>query len=174
MHQASRPERWLRTRCDARRDWNLLTKLPIGLTYEIRDVAYWNMSGEPQTPDIPLWRKALFMPGAIQMSHLSGLIQAFDFWRLMPAPELVGTGSASTHPFDAAATTKEKDLVVLYLAESRLVELGLADVPPSFRAVWYNPRTGETTKAGAVVGTDSCRFSAPGPGDWVLVLKGTQ
>ncbi len=154
--------------------WNLLTKLPIGLGYETRDIAGWNLATEPQNPDVPLWRWSLFTSASRQMSFLSQLMQTIDFWRLAPTPQILGTRTetGAKQTSDLAASTKNKDLVVVYLAESRMLELSLLDVPRSFRAVWFNPRTGETTRAGAATNAKTCRFSPPEAGDWVLVLKG--
>ncbi len=154
--------------------WNLLSKLPVGLSYEARDIARWNMATEPENPDVPLWRWSLFTSASRQMSFLSQLMQTVDFWRLVPTPQILATqtGTGAKHTQDLALSTMNKDLVVIYLAESRMLELSLLDVPRSFRAVWFNPRTGETTKAGAARSAKTCRFSPPEAGDWVLVLKG--
>ena len=61
--------------------------------------------------------------------------------------------------------------MLVYVPEDRTVEILLDALPPSPNVSWFNPRTGETSPAVAVVGGRTCQFPTPDPGDWLLVMK---
>src|SRR5262249_37196517 len=120
---------------------------------------------------LPMWHKALFLPGAKQLGQMAYLFQSVDFWRLRPEPDLLPIDSAASSPVYAAATPA-KDLSMVYVLTDRLVELSLTAMPRSPNVTWFNPRKGGNSPAVAVVVQGKCQFPTPDAGDWVLVLKG--
>jgi hypothetical protein len=62
-------------------------------------------------------------------------------------------------------------LALVYLPEGPAVELLVAETLPRAVATWFNPRDGARTGATPSVTGDRARFSAPGAGDWVLLLQ---
>lgn len=154
--------------------WSLLMSVPCGLSYSGQGVADWDTAIEPvETPNLPLWHKALFMPGAKQLKVIANFAALFDYWRLRPEPQFVAEqpGNAAPGRFIAAAATETKTLSVVYVPEDRTLEIVLEALPPSPTVAWLNPRTGENSAAVAVVGARSCQFPTPDPGDWLLVMK---
>ena len=62
------------------------------MSYGAYGVVDWDRSVEPQEEkvrggDLPMWQKAMFMPGAKQMSHLAKLMNSVDFGAAAPATE---------------------------------------------------------------------------------------
>jgi len=158
--------------------WSLLLSPPAGLSYGAHGVANWDLSVATNAPktlgsDWPLWRRALFMPGAKQMTSLATLFNSVAFWRLRPRSQFVPAQPGDTSParYIAAAGTEAKDLGLVYVPEDRTLELALDALPPSPTVTWFNPRTGENSPAVAVVGGNSCQFPTPDAGDWLLLLK---
>ena len=158
--------------------WSLFLAPPAGISYGGQGVANWDMAAEPKkdkTPGagMPLWQKAMFMPAAKQMYCLGQFVNSMDFWRLRPQPNSVSAqpGELSPRRYIAAAATESKDLAVVYVPEERTVELALDALPPSPRVTWFNPRTGQSSPAVAVVSGSICQFPTPEPGDWVLVMR---
>ena len=158
--------------------WSLLMTPPAGVSYGAQGVVNWDTTVEPQAEktkgaDLPLWRKAMFMPAAKQMSNLANFMNSIDWWRLRPQPKAVAMqpGQASPRRFIAAAGSEPNNLSVVYVPEDRTLELNLKSLPPSPAVSWLNPRTGEKNPAVAVVGERSCQFPTPDPGDWLLVMK---
>lgn len=154
--------------------WSLLNAPTAGVNYGGHGVCNWMTDSRSTTGDsLPVWQKALFMPAAKQMSSVAGLFNTIDFWRLRPAPEVLarqpGLESPSRHI--AAAATEIGDVVLIYVPEDRSVEMTLAALPSSPKAIWINARTGERSPAVAVVGNTTCTFATPGAGDWLLYLK---
>jgi len=155
--------------------WSLLHTPAAGVTYGGHGVWGWDDGTRPPTDHpgsgIPLpWQQALTMPGAMQMRHLAQYFTSIDFWRLRPAPEAVVNQPGRHEPkrFIAAARTDRHDLLVFYVPEDRAVDVKADMLPPSPRASWFNPRTGET---GAAVGEEAAgaiRFHTPAEGDWIL------
>jgi len=157
---------------------SLLKSPPCGLSYAAHGVANWDPTLDPteqegRNPGLPLWQKALFMPGARQMKLLGNFVSSLDFWRLHPEPQLIADQPGNTAPkrFIAASGADAKDLSLIYIPEDRTLEILLEALPASPNVSWFNPRSGETSSAVAVVGSRTCQFPTPDPGDWVLVMK---
>jgi hypothetical protein len=158
--------------------WSLLLAPPAGVSYGGQGVANWDTNVGPKdeqtkAADLPMWRKALFMPAAKQMSALAWIMTSIDFWRLRPEPKAVAAqpGEQSPRRFIAAAGTEARDLSIVYAPEDRTLDLFLDALPISPAVSWFNPRTGENNPAVAVLAGRSCQFPTPDPGDWLLVLK---
>ena len=158
--------------------WGLLLTPPAGVSYAGQGVADWEMTFGPQheptkTADLPMWRKAMFMPAAKQMTYLAKLVNAVDFWKLRPQPKVIASqpGNASPRQFIAAASAEPNTLSLIYVPEDRSVEVLTAALPQSPSVGWLNPRTGESSPAVAIVGGSNCKFPTPEPGDWLLVVK---
>jgi hypothetical protein len=158
--------------------WSLLLAPPAGVSYGGQGVVNWDTSVGPgiqqaNAADLPLWRKALFMPAAKQMVHLAKFMNSIDFWKLRPEQKAVASqpGQQSPGRFIAAAGTEDHTLSVVYVPVERTLELLLGDLPRSPAVSWFNPRAGGNDAAVAVVGGSSCQFPTPNPGDWLLVTK---
>lgn len=161
--------------------WGLLLAPPAGVSYGGQGIANWDTSVGPRdeqtkTAELPVWRKALFMPAAKQMSSLAWFMNSIDFWRLRPESKAVAAqpGEQSPRRFIAAAGTEAKDLSIAYAPEDRALDLFLDMLPHAPSVSWFNPRTGENNPAAAVLAGRSCQFPTPDPGDWLLVLKAGQ
>ena len=90
-----------------------------------------------------------------------------------PAPELVANqpGFKSPVRFISAARSLTPDMAVVYVPDDPVADLNPAALPESPKATWINPATGERTPAIASVSGASCRYTTPGPGDWLLWIK---
>jgi len=157
--------------------WGFLLAPGAGVVYGAQGVWYWDSSVDTTTntavgATLPLWQRALFMPGAKQMALLARFIEQFEYWRLRPAPNMV-VQAADTAPSQrvVAAQTESKDLALIYVPESRTIELVNDMFPSSPTITWFNPRTGDNSPAVGVVGDRTTQFPTPDPGDWVLVMK---
>ncbi len=158
--------------------WSLLNAPTAGVTYGGHGVWGWD-DGTKAPADhpgtgVPLpWRKALNLPGAEQMAHVAGFFTSVDFSQLRPLPEAVvnNPGGQSPRKYIAAARSEKKDLTVVYVPEERTVELLLTSLPPSPDVKWFNPRTGETSAAVAVITDTTAQFPTPGEGDWILWMQ---
>ena len=130
--------------------WGLLLAPPAGVSFTAKGVVNWE-----------------------QASYLVKFMNSIEFWRLRPQPQIVAAQPGTTSPrrYIAAAGTDAKDLVLVYVPEDRTVEILLDALPPSPNVSWFNPRTGETSPAVAVVGGRTCQFPTSDPGDWLLVMK---
>ena len=159
--------------------WGLLMAPPAGVSYGGQGVVNWDRAvaeTKDKTPgaDLPLWHLSLFMPGAKQMGRLEKFFSTIPFWRLEPLTNAVANqpGDSDLKREILAAGTATKDLLLVYVPEDRTLELNLDVMPPSPVVTWFNPRTGDTNPAVAVVVGRACQFPTPEPGDWLLVVKG--
>jgi hypothetical protein len=157
--------------------WSLLLTPPAGVSYGAEAVANWDVAVNPaaadaKVPELPAWRKALFLPAAEQMNYLAKFMEGIECWKLRPEPGAVAVqpGDKSAERFIAAAGTEGKELLLVYVPEDRTVSLFLKALPRSPAIGWYNPRTGEKNRAVAVVGESACQVPTPNPGDWLLTV----
>lgn len=168
--------------------WSLLVSPTAGVTYGGHGVWGWDDGTKAPTDHpgtgIPLpWQRALTMPGAEQMTHLSSLFNSIPFWQLRPAPQILAVqpGNEAAARYIAAAGTEDGGTQVIYVPADRSVQLNAKSMPANYRAVWFNPREGGRIPAQATRGTavdglarndkGSVVFNTPGPGDWVLVVR---
>lgn len=164
---------------DARRLlwWNSLMNPTAGASYSALPVANWitnattNLKIRPR--DLPQWREALFLPGTKSVAPLADFFASIDFWRLQPAQSILlqQPGLTSPRRHISAAATASHDMMVVYVPEDRRLELPLSALPPSVSISWINVRTGDRSTAVGLVGSKTCQFPTPGPGDWLLFVR---
>ena len=160
--------------------WSLLLTPPAGVSYGAQGVVNWDTTVGPKddqstkAADLPMWRKALFMPAAKQMSHLAKFMNSMDFWTLRPQPKVVATqpGDQSPRRFIAAASTEANTLSLVYVPEDRTLELRARRAPALARRSAGSIRArARTTPPWRWWAGSSCQFPTPDPGDWLLVMK---
>jgi hypothetical protein len=151
--------------------WSALLVPPVGVSYGAQDVASWNTKSQDNHPT---WELSLFLPGAKQMGRIVDFFQTNNCSGLRPAWATVAVqpGHISPNRYIAAAESEAKDLDLTYVPKDRTLELYLEALSPSPTIQWFNPRTGQSSPAVAVVGARTCQFPTPDAGDWVLVMKG--
>ncbi len=152
--------------------WSLLATPTSGIGYGAHGVWNWDTTTNTPTPDtqpLAAWQIDLYLAGAKQLGTLAGIFKTIDFGGLRPAPDLV-VSQSSAHPV-AAALTEFGDLALVYLPEGGDVELHRKPLPLSPKAAWINARTGERSTVGMTTDSETCKFSAPGAGDWFLLIQ---
>ncbi|MBI1257000.1 MAG: DUF4038 domain-containing protein [Chloroflexi bacterium] len=156
--------------------WSLLVAPTAGVTYGGHGIWGWDDGTTPPAAHpntgIPLpWQQALLMPGAEQVRHISELFESIQWWRLLPAPELLVNqpGDEAKRRFIAVSKSTEDDLIVAYIPEDREFRLKLDGLTDDLSAVWFDPRSGGRQAASL----DGGHFTTPAPGDWVLLLGRT-
>ncbi|MEO8392733.1 MAG: DUF4038 domain-containing protein [Chloroflexota bacterium] len=153
--------------------WSLLVSPTAGVTYGGHGIWGWDDgTAEPVAhpgTGIPLpWQQALVMAGAEQVRHLADLFESVEWWRLLPAPELLKSqpGNQAKHCFITVSKSVESDLIVVYVPEDREISLNLDGLSANLSALWFDPRSGNRQPAILNGG----HFSTPAPGDWVLLI----
>ncbi len=155
--------------------WAWLMSGAVGLSYAANGVQNWDTSlGPPGEPgaELPMWRKSMFLAGGKQMATLGKFMSSVSGTTLRPNSSLIGTQPGDSPAGRiAAASSPTKDLALVYVPAERSVELNLAGLPASPAVSWFNPRTGQSTPAVAVVSGDKAQFPTPAAGDWVLAAR---
>lgn len=111
--------------------------------------------------------------GARAMPHLKALMLSRPFFGRVPDQSLLADGEGEK--YDRVLVTRGEGYLFAYTYTGREFALQLGALAGKKLAVsWFNPRSGETTPAGAVANSGRATFNPPGdaaPGnDWVLVL----
>ena len=107
------------------------------------------------------------------MTNLVAFFSMIEWNQLRPLPGAVVNNPGNTNPrkYIAAARSAKGDLTVVYVPEERTIEILLASLPPSPEVKWFNPRTGETSAAVAVITDTTAQFPTPSEGDWILWMQ---
>lgn len=151
--------------------WSLLVAPTAGVTYGGHGVWGWDdgtsvPENHPTTGVAKSWQEALHLEGAEQIAHLAHLFKGIDWWRLVPAPELVAEQPGG-HRHVSAARSADGDLAVVYVPEDRSIQLDLAELQPGLAGTWTSPETGATHPADL----SNDVLTTPGSGDWWLTLS---
>jgi hypothetical protein len=123
----------------------------------------------PTTGIAKPWREALHLPGAEQVPHLASFFEGLEWWRLVPAPELV-VDQPGGHRHIAASRSAEGDLALVYVPEDREIALRLEQLRPGLSGTWVSPVSGDAQPADLGEG----RLATPAPGDWWLKLSAVE
>lgn len=160
--------------------------------YDVRQGAYWSLFAgahghtygtrgvwQMYSPERPAfgpvryyWYDAMDLPGAWDMKHIRNLMLSRPFLSRVPDQTLVEDA------FDGADTiraTRGDGYAFIYAATGRTFTVYLKKLScEKIRATWFDPRTGNTRRAGEFPSQEYREFDPPGaPGrgnDWVLVL----
>ncbi len=158
--------------------YSLLSAPPAGVTYGAHGVWFWSRKAEipldhPRTGVAEPWHACLDYPGARQMKVLRDIFDAFAWWRLRPDRSLLAVDVADpeyrSYPMPARA--EDGSFAVVYLPGNPSVALNLSGFRRGVTGTWFDPRTGARRPAGRWKPEGRVEVSAPGPGDWILVLR---
>jgi hypothetical protein len=139
--------------------------------------AIWQMYEPPRKPLLDprlSWREALAAPSATQMGYLRRLIESRPMLERVPDQSLL-VGGAGEGPAHRRAT-RGRNYAMIYSPDGAPFTARLGVITGTrLRAVWFNPRTGETTFLEVLENRGERAFDPPGEpavgNDWVLVLE---
>jgi hypothetical protein len=156
--------------------WSLLVAPTAGVTYGGHGIWGWDDGSAPPighpTTGIPLaWREALHLPAAEQMKSLSAFFNAFAWWKLIPAPQLLANQPGEQTRAMTITVAQSDEIVVAYLPANEAIALHLSQLPPEFSADWFDPRTGERHNAVPKRDGNVIQFTTPEKGDWLLQIR---
>jgi hypothetical protein len=157
-----------------RQAWWAMLSGAAGHTYGAEAMASWGQAK---------WRlsfdAAMNLPSAAQMKHVSALLTARLWYRLVPDFDgKVMTGGIGDG-VDRATTARADDgsLVIAYLPTVRTVTIDLAQLAAPVAARWFDPTNGQYRPIVERLASGGSRDFAPparnsiGQTDWVLVLE---
>lgn len=119
------------------------------------------------------WQSGLNSPGARYQTILARLLYSRKWELLVPQGEHFikdPAGEEDPSPRIVAAITSDGITAIVYIRSGGTLSLDLSTLSGrSWRAWWYNPRTGEAADAGPVARKIQT-FNTPTASDWVLVI----
>jgi hypothetical protein len=157
--------------------WSLLVSPTAGVSYGGQGIWGWHTKVQAPADHIRTglgspWYVAKDLPGAFSMKYLHEFFKSFEWWRLVPAQEILTSqpGRNDASKFIAAAISKAGDLAVVYMPEGGSVTLKTDYLKNGLPARWYHPRTGGWLDAGK--GEKPAQtFETADRNDWVLLVK---
>jgi hypothetical protein len=131
----------------------------------------WSFKNDPAAYDY--WRKAINWPSAGQMTIMRNFFKSIEWWRLVPAPELIQNQAEDETLKMAVSKSADGNLILAYLPDNNFITLDLKDFSGEFREKWFNPKTGKFISMDKPVKpTSNVSFSKPdGWEDSVLLLQ---
>jgi hypothetical protein len=155
--------------------WTLLSSRPAGFCYAAFGVSDWQKSEIALEGDehFPFWRKALFAPGARQVSNLAKQLRGIAFGTLKPDQKILRNPPDKKAPAGlvTASTSEDGALILAYSPQGEPLHFRAGVLSGSGTVTWYNPRSGETRTDPA---TSSADLSPPGAGDWLVLIQGNR
>ncbi len=158
--------------------WRSFLSGAVGYTYGAGDLppkcpkgggAIWMWVTDTEKYDY--WKKALKWESAFQMQHLHDFLAGIQWWRLVPAHELIGNQPAEVTRRMVLAKTAAGDLAVAYLPDNDAIEIDLSSLQVPLAGRWFDPVSGRSTEIpGRIEDRGTRRFTPPAKGDWVLQL----
>ena len=157
--------------------WSLLVSPPAGVTYGGQGIWGWHTKVQAPADHVSTglgspWYIAKDLPGALSMKYLHELFKSIEWWRLVPAPQVLAEqpGKEDASKFIAAAKSQEGDLLVVYLPEGGSVTLKTDSLKKGMTARWYHPRTGGWLDAGKIEESPQT-FKTADRNDWLLLVR---
>ncbi|MDP6513229.1 MAG: DUF4038 domain-containing protein [SAR202 cluster bacterium] len=162
--------------------WTCMLSGAAGHTYGANGLWQMGSEAEPYGPsphgmawgNTP-WQAAAAMPGSRDVGIGRRILQRYDWWRLIPAPDLVQprwTGDDYYGPY--AATIPDHCLIVYFPKPSGNATVKL-EPNTSYHAFFVNPATAEPYDLGCVKTDEDGMWTSPGRRpifhDLVLVLE---
>jgi hypothetical protein len=159
--------------------WSLLVSPTAGLTYGAHGI--WGWQTKPEEPlnhngtgIAPPWYEAIKLPGSTHIKYMKEFFSSFEWWKLVPAPEMLidQPGKSDPNKFVAVAKTDDNKCMVAYLTEGMEIALNTELIKRPALAKWFNPSTCEWSDAG-VVNQSIQKFCPTDNNDWVLWIGTT-
>ena len=167
---------------------------PYWKDYEVRRYAYWSVfaggcgftyghnsvmqfytPGDSGTSYFPKmkWQDGLKAPGARQMQYLKKLMLGRSYFDRIPDQSMIVDNGER---YERVIATRAKNYAMFYVYNGRefKVEIKKLQFIPG-KAIWFNPRIGETKTISEYRNTTVVNFDPPGEkengNDWVLILE---
>ena len=107
------------------------------------------------------------------MGYLRKAFETGEWWRLRPVQEILVNqpGDKDIQHFIAVSATESREFAVVYIPVSMEFSLNLREFPSNLKGMWFDPRTGLKMTPFEIQDKDEEKFTPPGEGDWILILK---
>jgi hypothetical protein len=149
-----------------------------GYTYGCHDIwQFWQPGRDPINWARTPWKDAVHLPASGQVQHARWLLESRPYTTRIPDQSLLKSDNG--RPEDHVRCTRDADgsYAMVYVPSSQRVKVDLTKVGKpggKVAAWWYNPRTGEPSRAGELDNAAPAEFYTPNTDqtgrDWVLVL----
>jgi len=102
----------------------------------------WRFDNNPSVYDY--WRKAINWPSAGQMTNMRNFFASIEWWKLIPAHELIKNQPEDETLKMAVARNTNSDMILAYfLPDNNFITLDMRNFSGEFKVRWYNPKTGK-------------------------------
>lgn len=156
---------------------SLFVAPPAGLSYWSRAVSDWDQRVDTNTLAITgqkmtEWQKSLYLPGAKRLKAVHELLEEHSFETLSPSPELLAPSPAPTasSPVSVIADS-ERDRILIFLPKNTTAQLREDVLREGFVSTAINLLSDERIDVAPTSVSNTVEFSAPGDGDWLLLIK---
>jgi hypothetical protein len=123
---------------------------------------------------LPTWKKALDAPGAVQMGILKKVfLGRKEWWYLVPDQTILASGGITNgQVLNLAARHKDGGWIMAYVGAKSSFSVHMSKLAASDRAkaIWINPRTGDSVSIGTFPIQGEQSFETPGGWEDALLI----
>ncbi len=114
---------------------------------------------------------ALSLPGGDYMKYFSKVFTDHDWWKLVPARQLVLNNPSDSRDKMSFAVADDGSLGMAYLPDNSTITINKSQFSGNMHVRWFNPKTGVYSDAGNTTNIGNQSFNAPnGSQEWLLVF----
>lgn len=158
--------------------WSIFSTPVAGVTYGSHTIWPWLRIGDTpinhgkKAPSPITWHDALFHGGSIQMGYLSGFFREMEWWKLVPANELLKEqpGRDALPRWQAVLATGDRNTILVYVPIQDKVKLRDIDAT-RYSARWFDTVNNSYLKASIIRDNDGIEAQVPFDSDAILILR---
>ena len=156
--------------------WSVFATPPSGITYGANGIWPWIREGETilnhRNLNASTWDKSIEFPGSLQIGYLSQFMQQFDWWNMLPAPQLLmhQPGEETYNHFISMLRNKDYSTILAYIPSAGTVKIR-NPLNISYQAQWFDPTSNQYRAADLKHKKGLVEINSVFENDMVLVLS---
>lgn len=157
--------------------WSIFSTPVAGVSYGSHTIWPWLRTGDTpinhgkKDPSPITWYDALFHDGSIQIGYLSGVFREIEWWKLVPANELLREqpGTEALPRWQSVLATSDRNTILVYVPVQDKVKLSDIDAT-RYTARWFDTANNRYLKADITRNNSGLETHTPVDSDAILIL----
>lgn len=158
--------------------WSLFSAPVAGVSYGSHTIWPWLRKGDTpinhgkREPSPITWYDALFHEGSIQIGYLSGFFREIEWWRLIPANELLSDqpGLEALPRWQSVLATDDRNTILVYAPVQDKIRLRDIDAT-NYTVQWFDTVNNTYLKADITQDNNGLETQTPVDLDAILILR---
>jgi|WetSurMetagenome_2_1015567.scaffolds.fasta_scaffold00001_446 hypothetical protein len=157
--------------------WSLFAAPVAGITYGANGIWPWLRKGERilnhgDAPGTSPWDVSINFPGSIQMGYLAQFFKRLEWWKLIPAQELLADqpGDKIYNHFVSLLRSQDNKTILAYIPVKQTIKIR-KPAGHEYTCKWFDPS--KNIYSGGIAADDGnlLTITSPGDTDMILILE---